>query len=210
MIVIALHALTLAATPLLSFSPFKIFVLSQALQKGWRQSLPLALTPLAADIPVIILVWFVLRQLPTTVLDILRISGGLFFLYLAYILYKNVQKMQISANEVASVPSRTFLQAITAIWLSPGIYINWTIIGVPALLTYAELSIWRSIAFLIIFYILWIGGLSLQIILFSQAGKINEKANTVLIMIACLLLVGFAFYQIWLGFNGLSGEQKVI
>ena len=203
MIVIFLHALSLATTPLLSFGPFKIFVLSQALQHGWQRSLPLALTPLIADIPVILLVWLVLRQLPAGVIDGLRITGGLFFFYLAYVLFRNMRKMQVSAEVVAKAPRRTFWQAVAAIWISPGVYINWTAVGVPALLTYAAESIWRGLAFLFFFYLLWIGGLSLQIILFSQAGKVNEKANNYLVMIGSLLLIGFGIYQIWLGVNGL-------
>jgi hypothetical protein len=59
--------------------------------------------------------------------------------------------------------------------------------------------LWRGIAFLLFFHILWIGGLATQIILFSQAGKINAQANKYLIMIASLLLVGFGIFQIKLG-----------
>lgn len=203
MIVIFLHALSLATTPLLSFGPFKIFVLSQALQVGWRRSLPLALTPLAADIPVILLVWLVLRQVPMSVIDVLRITGGLFFFYLAIVLFRNVRKMQISTEIVANAPHRTFWQAVTAIWISPQVYINWTAIGIPALLVYAAESVWRGFAFLFFFYLLWIGGLAIQITLFSQAGKVNERVNTYLIMTGSLLLIGFGLYQIWLGATGL-------
>lgn len=202
-IVIFLHALSLATLPLLSFGPFKIFVLSQALQYGRQRSLPLALTPLVADIPVILLVWLVLRQLPVGVINVLRITGGLFFFYLAYVVFRNVRTMQISAEAVAAAPRRTFLQAITAIWISPQVYINWTVIGIPALLDYTTESVWHGLAFLFFFYLLWVGGLAVQIILFSQVGKVNERANAYLAMIGSLLLIGFGFYQIWLGLTGL-------
>jgi len=203
MIVIFLHALSMATLPLLSFGPFKIFVLSQALQNGLRRSIPLALSPLVADIPVILLVWLVLRQLPEVVIYVLQISGGLFFFYLAYVLVRNMHRMQISTEAVANAPSRTFWQAIVAIWISPQVYLNWTAVGVPAVLSYSEISVWHGLAFLLFFYLLWIGGLSLQIILFSQAGKVNEQLNTYLVIIGSLLLIGFGIYQIWLGFTGL-------
>lgn len=210
MIVIFLYALSLATTPLLAFGPFKIFVLSQALQVGWRRALPLALTPLVADIPVILLVWLVLRQVPTAVLNGLRIAGGLFFFYLAYVLFRNVRQMQASAEaKIAHAPRRTFFQAVTAIWISPQVYINWTAVGIPALLTYSAESVWHGLAFLFFFYLLWIGGLSLQIILFSQAGQVNEQANFYLILIGSLLLIGFGFYQIWLGSTGLIAGSKL-
>ncbi len=92
---------------------------------------------------------------------------------------------------------------VAAIWISPQVYVNWTVIGVPALLGYATESVWRGAAFLFFFYLLWVGGLAVQISLFSQAGKVNERANTYLVMIGSLLLVGFGFYQISLGFTGL-------
>lgn len=204
MIVIFLHALSLATTPLLSFGPFKIFVLSQSLQFGWRRSLPLALTPLVADIPVILLVWLALRRMPEDVINVLRISGGLFFFYLASVLYRNIRKMQISEEKIGNVPSKTFWQAATAIWITPQVYINWTIIGIPALLGYSGESFRRGMAFLIFFYLLWIGGLSAEIILFGKAGTINERANKILVMVGSLLLIGFGIYQIWLGFTGLT------
>jgi threonine/homoserine/homoserine lactone efflux protein len=202
-IVILLHALSLATTPLLSFGPFKIFVLSQSIQFGWRQTLRLALTPLVADIPVILLVWLVLRQLPENVINILSISGGLFYFYLALVLFRTVRKMAISDEQIASAPSRTFWQAAAAIWISPQVYINWTIIGVPALLIYSKDSIWYGLAFLFFFYLLWIGGLSLEIIIFGQASSISEKATKYLVIVGSLLLIAFGIYQIWLGINGL-------
>jgi threonine/homoserine/homoserine lactone efflux protein len=199
MSVIFLHSLSFAITPLFTFGPFKIFVLSHALQRGWRRALPLALTPLMADIPVILLVWLVLRQLPERAIDVLRITGGLFFFYLAYVLYRNARRMGAVDERVASTPNRTFWQAVLSIWISPQVYVNWTAIGIPALLGYSEQSLWHGIAFLISFYTLWIGGLAVQIILFGQAGKINMQANNTFIIAASLLLVGFGLYQIWLG-----------
>ena len=206
MIVIFLHSLSFATTPLLAFGPFKIFVLSHALQNGWRRALPLALTPLVADIPVILLVWLVLRQLPEQAIDVLRVTGGLFFFYLAYVLFRNARRMQAVDERVASAPNRTFWQAVVSIWISPQVYINWTAIGIPALLGYTEQALWRGFAFLGAFYLLWVGGLAAQIILFSQAGRINMEANNIVIMLASLLLVGFGAYQIWLGATGLSGN----
>jgi len=203
MTVIFLHALTLATVPLLSFGPFKIFVLSQALQNGLRRSLPLAFTPLVADIPVILLVWLVLRQLSEQTINVLQISGGLFFFYLAYVLFRNMRRTQVSTEVLVNAPHRTFGQAIVAIWISPQVYLNWTAVGVPALLTYSAESVWHGLAFLLFFYLLWIGGLSLQIVLFSQAGKVNEQLNSYLAIIGSLLLIGFGVYQIWLGITGL-------
>ena len=150
------------------------------------------------------MVWLVLRQLPDEAINLLRISGGLFFIYLATVLIRGVRMRQkMPATTSAVTPLGTFWQAVTAIWIAPQVYINWTAIGIPALLGYVQEAIWRGIAFLLFFYILWIGGLAAQIILFSQAGKINVQANNYIIMIAGLLLVVFGIFQIKLGITAL-------
>lgn len=199
MIIIFLHALSLAVTPLLSFGPFKIFVLSQALQYGWRRTLKLALTPLVADIPVIITVWLLLNQLPEWSIYVLQISGGLYFIYLASVLYRKARVVTASADTLAAAPDHSFRQAVTSIWINPQVYIVWGIIGVPALLNYSEQSIWHAAAFLFFFYVLWVGGLALQIILFGKLGTIDQRVNTYIVILASVLLVGFGVYQIWTG-----------
>ena len=108
---------------------------------------------------------------------------------------------------LANAPRRTFWQAITAVWVSSQIHINWSIIGIPVLLAYAAQSPWYLVAFLLGFYLLWVGGLALQIILVGQAGKISPHANTYIVAIAAVLLVGFGFYQLWLGATNLVSNQ---
>ena len=41
--------------------------------------------------------------------------------------------------------------------------------------------------------------------LVGQAGKISLNANTYIVVIAALLLVGFGLYQLWLGTTNLLG-----
>ncbi len=200
MLLILLHALSFATAPLLSLaSPFKIFVFSQAMAHGWRRSLWLALTPLVADIPVALLVWLIVSQMPTAVLDILRILGGFFFFFLAYVIYGNARREGIDINKLSNMPQRSFWQAIITIWVSPQVYINWSTIGMPAMLQYAEQSFAAFLLFTIAFYIVWVGGLALEIVLFAQIGRLNPQANQIIFYCAALLLIGFGIYQIWLG-----------
>lgn len=199
MIITFLHALSLAVTPLLSFGPFKIFVLSQALQNGWRRTLRLALTPLVADIPVIITVWLLLNQLPEEAIHVLQVAGGIFFIYLATVLFRKARVARVSAETLSDAPDHSFRQAVISIWITPQVYISWAVIGVPALLSYSEQSVWQALAFLVFFYLIWVGGLALQIILFGKLGTINRQANEIVVTIASIFLVGFGIYQIWIG-----------
>jgi threonine/homoserine/homoserine lactone efflux protein len=197
-----LHGVSFATAPLLSFGPFKIFVLSSAVDQGWRKSLPLALAPLIADAPIIVLVWFILNQFPDWTINGLRILGALFYVYLAVGLIRRSNR-SIDAEAVVDAPSRSFWQAITAIWISPQVYLNWSVIGVPALLAYAESSIAHVAAFLAGFYLLWVCGLAAQIVIFGQVGKVNQNATRMVLLGASLLLIGFAVYQGWLGVSNL-------
>jgi threonine/homoserine/homoserine lactone efflux protein len=199
------QGVSFAMAPLLSFSPFKLFVFSSALRQGWRKSLPLALTPLIADIPIILLIWLILRQIPDAALHALRIAGGLFYIYLAVGLIRRANH-PVDAQTVSNSPQRSFWQAITAIWITPQVYINWSVIGVPALLTYGDESPWNAVAFLIGFYVLWVVGLAAQIVIFGQAGKLNQTATRYVIIAASLLLVGFGVYQCWLGAAALTAR----
>jgi threonine/homoserine/homoserine lactone efflux protein len=200
-----LQGVSFATAPLLSFGPFKIFVLSQALRQGWRRSLPLALVPLLADIPVVILIWLVLQQLPDWSINGLRMTGGLFYIYLAYGLIRSTQQ-HVSEEVLENAPRRTFWQAITAVWITPQVYINWSIIGMPALLGYAAQSTWHMVGFIAGFYLVFVVGLALQIILAGQAGQFSTQANRYVLVAAALFLTGFGLYLFWIGAtNLLSG-----
>jgi threonine/homoserine/homoserine lactone efflux protein len=204
MLLILLHALSFATAPLLSLaSPFKIFIFSQALYHGWRRSLWLALTPLIADIPVVLLVWLIVSQMPTAVLNILRIIGGFFFFFLAYIVYRNAHREGLDASQLSGVPQGSFWQAVVTVWVSPQVYINWSTIGMPAMLQYVEQSFAAFLLFTVGFYTIWVGGLALEIVLFAQIGRLNPQANRLIFYLAALLLIGFGLYQIWLGATAL-------
>lgn len=204
MVIALLQGISFGMAPLLGIGPFKIFVLSQSLQRGWRNALHLALVPLVADVPVILLMWMVLQQLPASVVNLLRIVGGVFYLYLAYHIVVNVQK-EIRREDLRNTPQRSFLQAIAAVWVTPAVYVNWSTIGVPAMLLYAEQSAGRVVGFLLGFYLLWVGGLALQIYLVGKAGDLNPNANKALIYLAVSLLVWFGLYQLWIGGSTIFG-----
>src|SRR5690349_8989217 len=63
--------------------PLQTYLISQALMKGWKKSLPSALAPLISDGPIIALCVLVLSQVPAWLQRFLYIAGGLFVLYLA-------------------------------------------------------------------------------------------------------------------------------
>lgn len=98
---------------------------------------------------------------------------------------------------------RSYWQAVLAVWITPAAYINWGVIGVPALLAYAELSLAHVIAFLVGFYAVWVGGLAVQIWIVGQADRVLEARTVYLVYGGSMLLVAFGVYQIWLGLSNI-------
>jgi hypothetical protein len=94
---------------------------------------------------------------------------------------------------------RSLLQAIFAVWITPNVYVNWGIVGVPALISYAEESTAAAVAFLAGFYVFWVAGLALQIMIAGQAGRVSAEAPRLLVYTGSLLLFAFGFFQIWQG-----------
>src|ERR1035437_8731222 len=97
--------ITYAIAAVVQPGPFQMFLLSQTLSKGWRRTLPAAFGPLISDIPVIIIVLFLLTHLPPYFLSILQIAGGIFILYLAYNSFKSWKDFKsITPAQVHSDP----------------------------------------------------------------------------------------------------------
>ncbi len=197
-----LQGISLAMVPLLSFGPFKVFVLSSAINQGWRRALPLSTVPLIADIPIIIIVWVILQQIPDWSVDGLRILGGLFYIYLAVRLYRTA-RVRLTREMLDVELKRSYWQAVLAVWITPAAWINWSVIGVPALLTYSAQGLIFAIAFLVGFYVFWVGGLAGQIWLVGQADRLFEARTVYIVYVGSLMLVGFGIYQIWLGIGNL-------
>src|SRR4026209_2622658 len=69
--------------------PFQTYLVSQALSKGWKRTLPPALAPLVSDGPIIAICLLVLSQVPIWFQRSLYIAGGFFILYLAYSAFRS-------------------------------------------------------------------------------------------------------------------------
>jgi threonine/homoserine/homoserine lactone efflux protein len=202
MLLALLQGISFATAPLLSFGPFKVFVLSSAVNHGWRRALPLATVPLVADIPIIILLWVVLQQVPDWSVEGLRTLGGLFYIYLAIRLVRSA-RTTLTPEMLDVELKRSYWQAVLAVWITPAAYINWSVIGVPALLTYADQSLAHVTAFLVGFYAVWVGGLAAQIWIVGQADRVLEARTVYLVYGGSMLLVAFGIYQIWLGLSNI-------
>jgi len=181
--------------------PLQTYLISQALMKGWRTSLPAALAPLISDGPIIVVCLLVLSQVPPGLQRFLYIAGGLFVLYLAYGAYKSWKSFDPSLPSPESGTGQSLLKAALTNALAPGAYIFWTVVTGPILIRGWRETPIHGVSFLLGFYITMILSLCTIVIVFGSARQLGPKVNRILLGISAVALVCFGLYQLWLGLS---------
>ena len=176
--------------------PLLAFLLSRSLQHGWKRTLPAALAPVLTDGPIIFLVLIVLTRLPKRFPDFLQIAGGLFILYLAKGVVSSMKTAESIQAPSGSEARKSLFQAVTMNLLNPNPYIFWSMVGGPVILSGWRESPGLGLSFMVGFFGTFVCGLSVLIIVFATAGKINPKANRILRGISALALLGFGIYLV--------------
>ena len=179
--------------------PFQTYALSQALNRGWRRALPIALAPLLSDAPIITLILLVLSQVPDWLQRFLYIASGLFILYLAWGAFRTWRTFDADAVLEANPSQQGLFKAALMNMLSPGPYIFWSLVTGPILL-----ESWREapplgIGFLAGFYAAMIASMVGLILIFGLARHLGPKVNRILLGISAIALTGFGLYQLWRG-----------
>lgn len=183
--------------------PFQTYITAQALNNGWRNTLPAAVAPLISDGPIVALVLLVLSQVPEWMQRFLYVASGLFILYLAvnaFIGWRN-----FDPAGAAAIPSRrqSVFRAAMMNVLSPGPYIYWSLVTGPILLAGWREAPTNGIGFLAGFYAALTVSLAGIIILFGTARHLGPKVNRAMLAMSVVALACFGVYQLWLGMSGL-------
>jgi threonine/homoserine/homoserine lactone efflux protein len=179
--------------------PFQTYVLSQALNRGWRRALPMALAPLLSDAPIITLMLLVLSQVPDWLQRFLYIASGLFILYLAWGAFKAWRTFDADAVLEANPSQQGLLKATLMNMLSPGPYIFWSLVTGPILLEGWREAPVNGASFLVGFYAAMVTSLTALILLFGLARHLGPRVNRILLGISAIALTGFGLYQLWRG-----------
>jgi len=181
--------------------PLQTYIISQTLKKGWRATLPAALAPVISDGPILLLVIFVLTTIPQKFIILLRIGGGLFLLYLAYLAFQSWRNFDTQLPVEKETDTKTLMGAVVVNLLNPNPYLGWSLIMGPLLLEGWQIAPINGISLIAGFYMTMIFTLAGIITLFSFARRLGPAVSKVLIGLSSLALLGFGIYQLWIGTN---------
>lgn len=179
--------------------PTQTYLIQTSLAFGWRRAFPGAFAPLAGDIPIVLLTALIISNVPDAAVQLLRIGGGLFVLWLAFSTLRSLRAGAVigSGSEAgAGLTSRQLFVRVVGINLfSPGPWLFWSTINAPLLVGGLQTSAWHGLAFLLGFYGTMIGMLCATVLAFGWLRQINPKVTRGLMFAstAVLALLGIIF-----------------
>jgi threonine/homoserine/homoserine lactone efflux protein len=188
--------LSATATP----GPLQAFLISRAVQYGWKRTLPATLAPLLSDGPIVVLVLLVLTRLPAEFIRFLRIAGGGYVIFLAWRTFLAFRSFQTHPPP-PQASQQTLLQAIGINLLNPNPYIFWSLAAGPIVLQGLAIQPALAFGFITGFYGIFILSSMLLVVLFSTARSLGPKAVRAMLGISALALLAFGLYQIMQGFG---------
>ena len=179
--------------------PFQTFIISQTLKNGWKRTLSAAFAPVLSDGPIIVLVLFILTNLPTGFLQVLQICGGLLLLYIAYKSFQAFREYDAGKVKENGKSDKTLFKAVLVNAINPAPYIGWSLIMGPTFLKGYNEAPANGISLIISFYSILIISTMGIIMLFGFARNLGPKVTHITLGIASIALAGFGVYQLWQG-----------
>ena len=210
-----------AATP----GPLQTYLINQTLIGGWRRGAIVAFAPLISDLPVVVLILLLLEQLPAHFIPFISTIGGAFALYLALNLLRQwsitSQKSTVDSNcntnthqptlskidepiresSNRSTTASVLTRAVLLNLLSPGLYMFWSLVNGPILITALRESVLLGVAFLLSFYLIFLSGMLLIVMIFHYARRLGTQVVRIMTLASIIILGVMGLY---LAYEGLS------
>lgn len=185
----ATTGLTLGLAAGLAPGPLMTLVITQTLRHGVREGVLVAAAPLVTDVPIVLLLFFVLKELPGQVLGGLGIVGALYALYLAY---ETARSPSVEAVAVETAPASLRRGALVN-FLNPHPYLFWGTLGVPFVLSTMERSAAAPWLFVVGFYLLLVGAkVAVAMMVGRYRDLLSGRAYTLVMRGLAVALVVFA------------------
>lgn len=181
--------------------PLQTYLISQTIEKGWRSTLPAIFAPLISDLPIVVLILFLLSSVPENFIIFLRIGGGLFLLYLGYRAYKSWRNYNPDEAISETSGKQTLFSAALVNLFNPNPYLGWSLIMGPTLLQGWRIDPINGVVLMLGFYVTITIMLAATILLFAFARKLGPRVNKISLGISSLVLILFGVYQLYMGFS---------
>ncbi len=192
---------TAAATP----GSLQTLLISETLLGGFKRGARITLAPLITDAPIIVAVLFILQRVPSIVVQILSLAGGVFVLYLAWSLLKQWRQdkqLTVNVEGAQSIGWRGLWRAAIVNWLNPNPYLFWTLVGGPTLIAALNQSAAQGVAFLIGMYGVFIGSMLIIVAVFHFARHLGPRVVRGLLLISIVVLAIFGVLLLTRGLGG--------
>jgi threonine/homoserine/homoserine lactone efflux protein len=199
MLIYLVQGITFGFAAAMQPGPMQAYLVSQALDHGWRRALPVTFAPLISDGPIIALVLLLLTRMPVWLEQVLQTAGGFFLLYLAYGTYNSWRTY--NAKHAEPGRSRTFnvFKAALVNMLNPNPYLGWMLVMGPLLLKGWRVAPANGIALVLGFYCTMIVGAMGIVVLFSTTRSLGPRVNRAMIGVSAIGLALLGLFQLWQG-----------
>ena len=147
---------SIGITGALQPGPLLALIISQSIRYGVKEGIKVAFAPLIIDIPIIIIVLFILSKIAqsNTVVGIISLLGSAYLAYLAYNSLK-IKTVKIFSEKVAP---QSLKKGVITNFLNPAVYIFWSTLGVAMIQRAMQISPVMPFIYLIVSYSVFIGG----------------------------------------------------
>lgn len=180
---------------------FQAYLISRTLANGWRSTMPAVLAPILSDVPIVTLALVLLTHVPPVFVQLLRMAGGAFLLYLAAGALRAYRNYAEQPSTSAVPPHRTLFEAVFVNLLNPNPYLAWTLILGPLLLEAWRESALAAFALLVAFYLTMVTASAGLVLLFALARSIGPRVARPLVAVSAVALAAFGVYQLWSAFS---------
>lgn len=179
--------------------PLQAYIILQSLKHGWRRTGILAIVPLLSDLPIIVVVVFILKVIPASWVIGLRFIGGAFLLYLAATAVRSVRNGPEETGLAEGSQPRGLPQAVLVNLLNPNPYLYWGLVTGPILIEGWKQNPAFGIAFVAAFYAVLILFNAAIIRVASSARRLSPRLRRILVLLSAAGLAAFGVYQLWKG-----------
>ena len=198
-----LYGATFAFAAAVQPGPLQAYLVSQALARGWRRTLPAALSPLLSDGPVIVIVLLVLSRVPTRFEHVLRLAGAMFLFYLAFSAFRTWRDYRGLEPSLDGSARQSLFRATVVNLLNPNPYLGWSLVLGPLLLKGWHEAPANGVALIAGFYGTMVVSLAVIIVVSAGARRLGPRIGRVLVGASALALACFGVYELWSGLGGL-------